>query len=1033
VRLELTTGSTFANYRIEGLVGRGGMGVVYRATDLRLERPVALKLIAPELAEDERFRERFLRESRLAASLDHRGVVPIHEAGEEAGQLFIAMRYVEGEDLKTLLQREGTLAPERALAILSQVAEALDAAHERGLVHRDVKPGNVLLDGREHAYLTDFGLTKQLGGASTETGQLVGTFDYLAPEQIRGEAVDARTDCYALACVLYECLAGSPPFRRPTEAEVLWAHMQEQPPAVRASPELVAVVQKALAKEKNERYGSCGDFLAAAASALGLEAPARRARRRRVGRRLIVAGAALIAAAAAAVAGIVLAGDGSELVAPGNAVAAVDPSGERVLAYTEVGTTPSNLVFGEGAVWVLNADDQTISKIDPQTRSIVKTFGTGGIPTDLAVGEGSVWVGNAGVPRVGLGFGHFPMASVARIDPDAGAVLERVELPGSESTRSSDYRRSGTGQLAIGAGGVWAINPDLSVSRLDPRTGRLVKRIDAEATSAIAAGREGVWFVGEEPVSVRRINKRTNRVGREISIHADFLSAIAVGAGSVWAAAPSEGLVWRIEPSQPPVTRTIDVGFGATSLALGDGALWVGNDLNGTVSRIDPRTNTVTAKLTLAGTPVALAPGGGSAWVSVSGGTSGGVLPRSACGEVESGRVREPDVLIASDFPLQGPVGEITRPLVEAIRFVLRERGFRAGEYTVGYQSCDDSSAQSGTSEYFKCRSNAQAYAQAERLVAVIGTFFSGCSEVTIPILNRAEGGALAQVSSLNTWTGLTRSSPGTEKGEPEKYYPTGVRNFFRVIPTDHSQGVAAALLARRLGVRRVYVIDEGFGVTGAFAPTARKIGLEVAGSETFEPRAESYDGVADRVVRSGARGILISAPTSEGAGRLIRALRARLGARAVIIGTDTFLNVAEVLEATGPAAVGMYVTNTSIPVERLPGGERRLVRRFNATQPATGAETLWQPETMRAVQVVLEAIARSDGTRASVLEQLRATRAEGGVFGSFRFDRFGDITPSAVAIHRVTGETKPGSTTTPSLHGAALDRVIRIPEQLSP
>jgi serine/threonine protein kinase len=146
VRLELTTGSNFANYRIEGLIGRGGMGVVYRATDLRLERPVALKLIAPELAEDEHFRERFLRESRLAASLDHRGVVPIHEAGEEAGQLFIAMRYVEGEDLKTLLQREGTLAPERALAILSQVADALDAAHERGLVHRDVKPGNMLLE-----------------------------------------------------------------------------------------------------------------------------------------------------------------------------------------------------------------------------------------------------------------------------------------------------------------------------------------------------------------------------------------------------------------------------------------------------------------------------------------------------------------------------------------------------------------------------------------------------------------------------------------------------------------------------------------------------------------------------------------------------------------------------------------------------------------------------------------------------------------------------------------------------------------------
>src|SRR5437870_6637690 len=158
----IAPGSTFAGYRIEELIGRGGMGVVYRATDLRLERPVALKLIAPELAGDARFRERFLRESRLAASLDHPNVVPIYEAGEAQGQLFLAMRYVEGSDLKTLLERERKLPPERTLAIAGQVASALGAANRRGLVHRDVKPGNILLDEHEHAYLTDFGLTKQL-------------------------------------------------------------------------------------------------------------------------------------------------------------------------------------------------------------------------------------------------------------------------------------------------------------------------------------------------------------------------------------------------------------------------------------------------------------------------------------------------------------------------------------------------------------------------------------------------------------------------------------------------------------------------------------------------------------------------------------------------------------------------------------------------------------------------------------------------------------------------------------------------------
>jgi serine/threonine protein kinase len=183
MKATFTPGTSFAGYRVDSLVGRGGMGVVYRATDLSLERPVALKLVAPELAGDERFRARFLREPRVAASLDHPNVIPIYEAGEHDGQLYLAMRFVEGSDLKSLLERERKLPPERALAILAQVAGALDAAHRRALVHRDVKPANVLLDEDGHVYLTDFGITKQLGGASTDTGRVMGTLDYLAPEQ----------------------------------------------------------------------------------------------------------------------------------------------------------------------------------------------------------------------------------------------------------------------------------------------------------------------------------------------------------------------------------------------------------------------------------------------------------------------------------------------------------------------------------------------------------------------------------------------------------------------------------------------------------------------------------------------------------------------------------------------------------------------------------------------------------------------------------------------------------------------------------
>ena len=226
-------GTEVAGYRIESLLGFGGMSVVYLAEDLRLKRKVALKLLAASLAEDESFRDRFLRESELAASIDHPNIVPIYEAGTTDDLLFIAMRYVEGSDLKERLQR-GRLDPGEAIGILAQVASALDAAHARGLVHRDVKPSNVLLDtgarpdGSDHVYLADFGLTKRVSEETGigEDGHLMGTIDYVAPEQIAGEEIDGRADVYSLGCVLYECLVGQPPFRRDSDTAVVFAHLE---------------------------------------------------------------------------------------------------------------------------------------------------------------------------------------------------------------------------------------------------------------------------------------------------------------------------------------------------------------------------------------------------------------------------------------------------------------------------------------------------------------------------------------------------------------------------------------------------------------------------------------------------------------------------------------------------------------------------------------------------------------------------------------------------------------------------------------
>jgi serine/threonine protein kinase len=268
-----------AGYRIEARLGRGGMGEVYRAVQLSLGRRVALKVLSPKLAADDVFRRRFLRESRIAASIDHPSIIPIFETGEDGGLLYIAMRYVDGMDLSTLLRREGRLEPPRALAIMAQVASALDAAHARGLVHRDVKPGNILLatgpagGGDGHCYLCDFGLikevdTQQAQSALTATDQFVGTIPYVAPEQIEGRDLDGRADIYALGCVLFHCLTGSVPFERLNDIEVVFAHLREPPPPMSTRvpglpPAMDAIVARAMAKSTDDRWPTCSALVTA--------------------------------------------------------------------------------------------------------------------------------------------------------------------------------------------------------------------------------------------------------------------------------------------------------------------------------------------------------------------------------------------------------------------------------------------------------------------------------------------------------------------------------------------------------------------------------------------------------------------------------------------------------------------------------------------------------------------------------------------------------------------------------------------------
>jgi serine/threonine protein kinase len=276
----------FAGYRIDRRIGRGGMGVVYLATDLALERAVALKVLAEDLAKVPGFQRRFIGESKLAASLDHPNVIPIYSAGECDGVLYIAMRFVPGHDLRTLLREQERLEPERAARVVAQVGSALDAAHAHGLVHRDVKPANVLMTAEDHVYLTDFGLSKRVAtdSSATKTGMVLGTLDYIAPEQIRGEQIGPFTDVYSLGCMAVHLLTGQVAFPVDTEEGKLWAHFSEKPPAPSARvPELGkrfdAPIARAMAKRPQDRYATAGELGAALVAAAGTTAPTRPKRR----------------------------------------------------------------------------------------------------------------------------------------------------------------------------------------------------------------------------------------------------------------------------------------------------------------------------------------------------------------------------------------------------------------------------------------------------------------------------------------------------------------------------------------------------------------------------------------------------------------------------------------------------------------------------------------------------------------------------------------------------------------------------------
>jgi len=599
-------GSELLSYRIERVLGRGGIGVVYLAEDVRLRRRVALKVLGADRGGDEAFRRRFLEESQLAASLDHPNVVPIYAAGEVDDELYIAMRYVPGPDLKQLL-RTTKLEPRGAVRLCAQVAAALDAAHRSGLVHRDVKPSNVLIDGDDHVYLADFGLTKRIGEHRAPEPGLFGTIDYIAPEEIRGEALDGRADIYALACLVYECLAGSSPFRRATDAATLFAHLEEPPPVL---PGLEAPFRKALAKRPEDRYRCAHEFIEDVRRGLGIATTAPRRARPRV----VLAAAGIAAAAVGSLLAFLLTrGDGARIAPPGSGrVVRLDAATGRVLSRTAVGEDLSAVSFGRHGVWVGSLRTGTLVQVNRRTGEIVRSISVAGAragPSAVAAADRFVWIVNGGDNKVRL------------YRPDDGSFSSAE--PRLATAGATDCACTDLVVPAVARGDVlWAVSPvQKSLDRfVAGSTGVRSTTLDrASQLSGVAVGQGAVWVVATPPrPALYKLDENTNTLLAKARFGpAVTPAAVTAGAGAVWVADVAGNAILRLDPQSLRVLARIAVGDGPVALAVGLGSVWVANNLDGTLSRVDPSTNRVDRTWAVGAWPERVAVGDGEVWVAL--------------------------------------------------------------------------------------------------------------------------------------------------------------------------------------------------------------------------------------------------------------------------------------------------------------------------------------------------------------------------------------------------------------------------------
>jgi Protein kinase domain len=621
VQTHLEIGTDFVGYRIEELIGRGGMGVVYRAYDLRLKRTIALKLVAPELALDDRFRARFARETELAMALEHPNVIPIYDAGDVDGRLYLAMRLIDGPDLRGILRADGALPPARAFAICRQVAAALDAAHAKGLVHRDVKPSNVLVDADGHVYVADVGIGRRLEEAGED--RTVGTPAYLAPEEIEGLPVDGRADVYALGCLFFECLTGEAPFTRDSRLALAWAHLEEGPPAATARngelPSAVdAVLARALAKAPDDRYSSCGAFMRDAQHALGI---AREPRSRRL---LAVLAVAVLAVAAAVVFAFVRShGAAAVPDVHANALVRIDPATNEVSDVIDVGQLPVATAVGGDSVWVYSQDSRSVAEIDPNAGATRRTIQLVSDPAYVGVPQGPVLAADAhGAWLVGVGFNGVGFLTNVRSG-----------VPGQRRLRL-DFEPWG---VAYGEDSVWVVGEKGGsrgeLVRVDPRRLTITERKllpPPVVLDNVTTGFGAVWGVDAARARLYRIDPRRLALSRPVEVGPNPGRPWA-GFGDIWVSFNGEGTQgYLVNPSSLKIDLNLTCcppRQGADTAAFG--STWTVNWPSGTVVRWDGLTKEPVGDIHVTGDPkfgapcmTSIAAGAGAVWVTVSAPTS---------------------------------------------------------------------------------------------------------------------------------------------------------------------------------------------------------------------------------------------------------------------------------------------------------------------------------------------------------------------------------------------------------------------------